>query len=104
MTTKKFFPTVYHRIKKHFVTDFHMTQVLTNHGKLNNYLMRFKERDDVYEVCTAAIDDSEHIIYDCIKFDVMRAQLISELERIDCRWPCPLPQLLLQGVKLRTET
>jgi hypothetical protein len=74
-----------------------MTLVLTNHEKLNDYLMRFKKRDeDVCEVCTAAIDDSEHIIYDCIKFDVMRTQLISKLERIDCRWPCPLPLLLLK--------
>jgi hypothetical protein len=42
-TTRKYFPTVYDRIKckKYFVSNFYLTQFMTNHGKFAKYLTRF---------------------------------------------------------------
>ncbi|GFV86908.1 RNase H domain-containing protein [Trichonephila clavipes] len=40
--TKRFFPTIYQRLKcKSFVTNFKLSQILTGHGNFNSYLSGF---------------------------------------------------------------
>jgi hypothetical protein len=91
--TREFFPTVSHRIaeKKHFVPNFELTQFISNHGKFNNYLFRFKLRNDTKcDRCGALEEDIKHIIFNCPQFDEQRNELKHKCEQNRIPWPCDL--------------
>ncbi len=94
--TQKYFPTVYHRLqaKKFFRSSYYMTQFITNHGKFNAYLTRFKLKDQsICDNCKIT-ENAQHIIYDCIKFNDQREQLICNLIANGTQWPCNLSALI----------
>jgi len=95
--TREFFPTVRHRIteKKHFVPNFELTQIISNHGKFNNYLFRFKLRNDSKcDRCGALEEDIKHIIFNCPEFDEQRTELKHKCEENGIPWPCDLQFLI----------
>ncbi|GFS77260.1 hypothetical protein TNCV_3758461 [Trichonephila clavipes] len=62
--TKRFFPTIYQRLKsKNFVTDFKLSQILTGHGNFNSYLSRFNLIGS--DICSCGQDAEvvEHVLY-----------------------------------------
>ncbi len=99
-TTRKFFPTVYQRMqsKRYFTTDFYFTQILSNHGKLNSYLSRFKVTDN--EMCSLCKikEDVMHVIFHCNKYDPQREDLIQHVLQNDISWPCNLEILISQKI------
>jgi hypothetical protein len=88
--TKKFFRNVRQRIKieKQFVYDSKFSQILTGHGGLNAYLCRFGLRSDVYcDTCVGQVDDADHRVFNCSRYETERQQLINALQNNDKQWP-----------------
>jgi hypothetical protein len=68
--------------------DFHICQALTNHGRLNSYLFRFKIKDNaICDYCRAAEEDADHRIYDCPNFDTERDEMVSRVEEAGLEGP-----------------
>jgi len=89
--TRNYFPTVFHRIKakKFFTSSFELTQLLTNHGKFNQYLTRFHLKDNIYcEFCHQEIESADHVIFHCERHIEKREQLIHHIEENGYNWPC----------------
>jgi hypothetical protein len=93
-TNRQFIPNIDDRIalKKTFITDFYVTQLVTNHGNFNCYLTRFKLRNE--ELCDSNIQDSEHYIFSYPKFDEIRVELKSLLMKNGNSIPCNLSELI----------
>jgi hypothetical protein len=97
--TKSFFPSVKYRrdCKKYFICDFYICQLITNHGRFNHYLKRFNINNCEYcNVCNAKVDDASHVIFECIKYQEERQQLISFVENAGNVWPCSAKELLIE--------
>jgi ribonuclease HI len=87
ITTQQYIPTITDRLKmkKYFSTNFYLTQILTDHGKFNSYLAKFKIRSHPFcDLCVGKIDNSEHVVYDCLKFKEKREEMKAQME---CDWP-----------------
>lgn len=56
-------------------TDYYLTQFLTGHGKFNSYLKRFRIREEDCDDCHYELDNAEHAIFQCFKWDEMRLTL-----------------------------
>lgn len=97
--TKKFFPSIERRlVNHHFATNFKMTQFLTGHGKFNSYLQRFNlSQTPLCDCKIGGIQDPDHIILNCYKYNNERNILIRELQRIGFGWPPRFPQLMSDG-------
>jgi len=68
--------------RKHGVVDFHMTQFLSNHGCFGEYLNRIGKVDVTSCVdCQEAIDDAEHVFFNCDRWWRERRALEVELEQ-----------------------
>ncbi len=119
--TKKYFPTIEHRLKvnqnleinfnltqnlkinfnltQNLKINFNLTQILTNHGNMNSYLKRFEIKDtDECSECIGCEDDSDHRVYDCVKYEEQRKQFIDRVRAEVFIWP--LNQSLLLNYKL----
>lgn len=103
LVTKRFIPSIDDRliIKKFFETDFYLTQILTNHGRFKQYLKRFKLSDD--ENCSQCneVEDYQHVIFNCAKYDEERASLIEKVIESKHTWPCN-PNILLSKTIFNT--
>ena len=100
LVTKKFIPTIYyrHEIKKHFETDFYLTQLITNHGRFKDYLTRFKLMDDKnYDQCQE-VEDYNHVIFYCNKYEEEMAPLIETVLENKNVWPCNQSILLSKNI------
>jgi ribonuclease HI len=96
-TTRKYWPTVYdrHSSKKHFQPNYYLTQLLTNHGKFNEYLARFNLRVDAFcSECTGKLDTAEHITYECPKYEEQRSTLKAKVQELHIDWPCNEAKLI----------
>lgn len=52
--------------RKHGEVSFHLSQVLTNHGCFNQYLMKYGKREtDECAHCGASPDSAEHAVFEC---------------------------------------
>jgi hypothetical protein len=97
--TKTIFNTLYKRleIERYFNTDFYVSQIITNHGKFGQYLKRFHVRDnDLCENCGQGIDNRDHRIYDCIKYDNVRQEFRQLVESNCISWPSN-PYILIKS-------
>jgi hypothetical protein len=95
--TKSFFPSVKYRrdCKKYFSCDFYICQLITNHGRFNDYLKRFNIKDCEYcDVCTTKVDNALHVIFECKKYQEERQELINVVENAGNVWPCSPKELL----------
>ena len=96
LKTKRYFPTIEDRIKadKYFKTNFYLTQIITNHGNFAAYLKRFHFNDnELCEECGVE-DTADHRIYDCIKFQEQRDQLMNKCDTNGSQWPIIERQLI----------
>jgi ribonuclease HI len=100
LATKKFMPNIDYRleIKKHFETDFYLTQMITNHGRFNDYLTRFKLMDNKNCGQCLEVEDYNHVIFDCIKYEEERAPLIEKVLENKNVWPCNQSILLSKNI------
>ncbi len=98
--TRKFFPTVYKRLqsRRFFATDFYLTQILSNHGKLNSYLTRFKVTDNELCLVCKTKKDVMHVIFHCLKYDKQREDLIQHVLQNNISWPCNLKNLISTNI------
>jgi hypothetical protein len=85
-------------IKKHFETDFYLTQMITNHGRFNDYLTRFKLMDNKNCGQCLEVEDYNHVIFDCIKYEEERAPLIEKVLENKNVWPCNQSILLSKNI------
>jgi len=100
-TTKKFIPTVSFRleIKKHFETNYEFTQILTGHGRHNNYLFKYRIKDNKScERCGAVDETVEHIIFDCEEYEVKRRELKHKAIEKYNRWPTAMKNLMNEQI------
>ncbi len=70
-STKNFFPTIESRVKadKYYRPNYYTTQFITNHGNFGQFLARIEiKTSQMCEHCVGQIDDSEHRIYQYIKY------------------------------------
>lgn len=67
--------------RKHGDPDYYITQFLTGHGGFKQYLHRFCLDDSPFcPYCNDAIQDSQHIFFDCQRFTVERHRLETQLQ------------------------
>lgn len=95
--TKTFFGTIFDRliVRKHFKTNFYLTQILTNHGKFNQYLKRFHLIDSpACDYCGYESQDANHKIYYCMKYQDKRNELIASVEANGHQWPITSKDLI----------
>jgi hypothetical protein len=88
--THQFIPTVKCRqeIKRHFMTDYYVTQAITGHNKCNEYLFRFKVKDtELCHTCPTNNDDVNHRLYECTRFEEERLKLRTAIETTGRDWP-----------------
>jgi hypothetical protein len=88
--TKQFFQNVRQRIKieKHFIFNSKFSQILTGHGGFKAYLCRFGLRSDAFcETCVGEVDDADHRVFKCSKYEIQRQELINALQNNDQQWP-----------------
>lgn len=61
---------------------FHLTQALTGHGVFGDYLARIGKKKDPYcWWCPSVVDDPEHALFVCPKFEFERRELMEILGR-----------------------
>ena len=59
--------------RKHGEVGFYLAQALLGHGCFNAYLKRFKKGDDEsYSYCGFLVDNAEHTLFFCARWDVAR--------------------------------
>jgi ribonuclease HI len=95
--TRKFFPTVYdrHHCRKYFSTNFYITQIITNHGKFNQYLERFKLRDKYECECDGITAlTSDHLLFECPLLDNKRNTLKEKVIEIYGTFQCNHSQMI----------
>lgn len=68
------------RGRKHGLVDFHMTQLLSNHGCFSEYLHRIGKLNAATCVdCQGPVDDAEHVLFVCGRWRKQRRALEVEL-------------------------
>jgi hypothetical protein len=88
--THQFIPTVKYRreIKRHFMTEYYVTQAITGHNNCNEYLFRFKIKDtELCHTCPTNNDDVKHRLYECTRFEEERQNLRTAIEMTGRNWP-----------------
>ncbi len=99
--TRNFFPSVFDRAKskKFFAPNFHLSQILTNHGKLNKYLTRFRlKNNSSCDYCQDLPENADHIIFHCERYNEQREELIAKVEAQRTSWPCAHKVLIYEKV------
>ena len=79
--TRKFFPTIAHRRRCHFIPDYITTQYLTGHGRFNAYLHRFSIQEDSQCPCGRADETPLHLIEDCERTAALKHQLDLQISK-----------------------
>jgi hypothetical protein len=95
--TREYIPTIdyRHKIKNHFQTDFETTQLITNHGKFNDYLTRIKVRDNSRcDRCGTNKEDAKHSIYECEEYNEQRLEMRKNCDNGENQWPLNLKDLI----------
>lgn len=68
--------------RKHGEINFHLTQMLTEHGCFREYLHRFKRTEDPMCVdCFAPRDDADHAIFHCDRWWRQRRDLEVKMKK-----------------------
>jgi len=68
--------------RRHGELDYYVTQFLTGHGCFRAYQHRFKIDDNPScPACIESIEDAEHVLFVCPRFQVERAELQTSLGR-----------------------
>ncbi|XP_067130156.1 uncharacterized protein [Centruroides vittatus] len=95
-TTYSFFPNIHNRLKLNYVTvNFITSQLFTNHGNFQGYLHRFGHSDTPHCQCdNMSVQDNEHLIFKCSKFDHLRYNLFRTVIQEGHNWPCELSELV----------
>lgn len=93
--TKRFFPTILHRLKcKYFSTDFKLSQALTGHGNFKGYLFRFGILSNGRCDCGDGEENVEHVLMNCDLHANSRTIFRGSLESLSIRWPPVLSDLV----------
>ncbi|XP_023239230.1 uncharacterized protein LOC111637870 [Centruroides sculpturatus] len=71
-----------------YTPDYHISQLLTNHGKFASYLYRFAHRTSNHCPTCLVEDGTKHYLYDCVMMDSERTELRLLLYEIGIEWPC----------------
>jgi hypothetical protein len=97
--TREFFSTVHDRLNnKHFIPNFKLTQVITEHGDSNFYLHRFKIKTTDRCRCGLAADTFCHRMFECISYAGKRDKFETNVRR-NHSWP-PEMSVLMSDMNL----
>ena len=78
--TKKFIPTIHHRLSLSLWPNFTLTQFLTNHGKFRSYLYKMKKVNSPSCNCPEmATQTAEHLLTECSLFSSNRPAVLHNL-------------------------
>jgi hypothetical protein len=72
--------------------------IVTAHGKTKAYLHRFRIIESPECPCEGGSQTVEHVIYDCIKLQNEREELISSISKLD-KWPVNKCDLVKKHIK-----
>lgn len=80
--TRRLIPNVQGWLKGHAIggLDYHLAQLLSGHGVFNKFRARIGKSDttECWD-CGHEMDDAEHLLLDCARWDAERASLEKEL-------------------------
>ncbi|XP_067128373.1 uncharacterized protein [Centruroides vittatus] len=95
-TVFQFIPSVKKRLHyHHLVPTYELTQLITGHGNMGSYLVRFLNKGNGLCSCSSMTwEDSNHILYDCPNYDRERRTLIAAACEETIPWPCKPDNLI----------
>lgn len=103
--TYSYFPSIENRLKNHhFMPNFLLTQVLTNHGNFNEYLCRFALREAHQSTCSGdhiSSQNSNHLVFECDNYSNFQLELITHLALLDLPWPREASHLVAEEDTLK---
>ena len=70
--TKRYFPSVQHRLRTKLTLTTKLAAVLNGHGKTRTYLHRFNLRDDAICICCYNDQTVDHLLFHCEKTSTHR--------------------------------
>ena len=85
--TKVYFPTIPDRLRVKLPLTPTITTLLSGHGKLKTYFVRFKISDNPMCICGSGDQSVDHIIYTCPIYTQARTNLINEIALNGTPWP-----------------
>lgn len=92
--TFEFLPDVRDRMRMTwFEPNFYVTQIITGHGDFAEKLTNLEIKDDPTCKC-GEIDNSKHLLYDCILFDKERSNFVNKCIDKGIEWPAQRTKLL----------
>ena len=86
--TRKFFPTIYSA--KLLTASYQIIQVLTGHGRFNDYLFKFNIVNSPNCLCQNSVETVEHFLFFCPIFQPERSEFKSYICTTVKQWPPPL--------------
>lgn len=70
--------------RRHGEVGYHLTQFLTGHGAFGTYLYKIKKVESpCCPTCNNELETPEHVMFECLRFDVERNELISRVPTIN---------------------
>ena len=70
--------------RKHGEVNYYLTQMISGHGCFRAYLFKYKHVDTPYCLhCPGHIEDAEHILTQCCRFDFMRRTLPNDIFSVE---------------------
>ena len=97
-TTKAFFPTVQQRLKTKINITPKFSAIITGHGKISAYRHRFKIMESAECLCSAGVQNVDHLIYQCPLLHKEREIMKKHISRID-QWPVNKSDLVKKYLK-----
>ena len=83
-------------------TDCHqLTQILTGHNKLNFYLQSYGIRESSICDCGEAIEDTDHFLFYCSNYRVLRQNMRDVCELLMLKWPPERSELFANPLLLK---
>jgi hypothetical protein len=98
LAAKQFFPIIKDRLTNEIKLTTNLTAIVTAHGKTKAYLHRFKITESPECPCNSGNQTVDHLLYDCIKLQREREELIRNISNQD-KWPVNKSDLVNKHTK-----
>jgi hypothetical protein len=85
--TKSFFPVIGDRKSKRMQMGTKLSTLVTGHGTLRSYYLRFKIRDDPKCVCKRGPQTADRLMWECEQLRKQRETLQNRIRKAGGDWP-----------------
>jgi hypothetical protein len=97
---RSFFPRLDQRLKMRIPLTQEFTALVTEHGKTNFYLHRFKLVEDPTCPCNQGPQTPDHTIYNCDIIEAQRSYLMKQITLSGGTWPLAKNELVSKYLKV----